>query len=281
MTSQTFFEDNWVEGNIPLVGSGSHAIWLGSIAFDGARAFEGVNPDLDRHCQRLIKSTEVLGMEPTFSAEEIQELALDGIKKFGPRSELYIRPMFWADGAINLLTPDPKSTKFALTIFEAPMPDGTGFSCCLSQFRRPGLESSPTDAKAACHYPNSSRALIESQSRGYQNPVMLDGLGHVAEFATSNIWIVKDGIAITPSPNGSFLNGITRQRIIRLMTNEGLYFEERTIKPEELLEADEIFNTGNYGKVQPVIRYEDKTLDVGPVYRRIRELYWDYAHKIK
>ena len=65
-----------------MVGSGSHAIWLGSIAFDGARAFEGVNPDLDRHCQRLIKSTEVLGMEPTFSAEEIQELALDGIKKF-------------------------------------------------------------------------------------------------------------------------------------------------------------------------------------------------------
>ena len=110
---------------------------------------------------------------------------------------------------------------------------------------------------------------------------MLDGLGHVAEFATSNIWIVKDGIAITPSPNGSFLNGITRQRIISLMTNEGLYFEERTIKPEELLEADEIFNTGNYGKVQPVIRYEDKALDVGPVYRKIRELYWDYAHKIR
>ena len=137
MTSQTFFEDNWVEGNIPLVGSGSHAIWLGSIAFDGARAFEGVNPDLDRHCQRLIKSTEVLGMEPTFSAEEIQELALDGIKKFGPRSELYIRPMFWADSALDVVIPDPESTKFALTIFEATMPDNTGFSCSLSQYRRP------------------------------------------------------------------------------------------------------------------------------------------------
>ena len=72
MTSQTFFEDNWIEGNVPLVGSGSHAIWLGSIAFDGARAFEGVKPDLDQHCQRLVKSTEVLGMEPKNSAEEIK-----------------------------------------------------------------------------------------------------------------------------------------------------------------------------------------------------------------
>ncbi|NNE82498.1 MAG: branched-chain amino acid aminotransferase [Alphaproteobacteria bacterium] len=278
MVSQTYIDGDWIEGNVPLIGADSHAIWLGSITFDGARAFEGVTPDLDRHCQRLINSTKVMNMEPMLSAGEIEELALDGIKQFAPGSALYIRPMFWADAALDVLVPDPESTKFALTIFEAAMPTGAGFSCCLSNYRRPGPESAPTDAKASCHYPNSSRALVEARKRGYQNPVMRDGLGHVAEFATSNIWIVKDGIAITPVPNGSFLNGITRQRLIELMRADGMQVEERTVRVEDLMTADEIFNTGNYGKVQPVIRYEDRDLQPGPVYQRTRELYWDFAH---
>lgn len=278
MVSQTYVDGDWIEGNVPLIGADSHAIWLGSITFDGARAFEGVTPDLDRHCDRLINSTKVMNMEPMLSAGEIEELALDGVKRFAPESALYIRPMFWADAALDVLVPDPESTRFALTVFEAAMPTGAGFSCCLSTYRRPGPETAPTDAKASCHYPNSSRALIEARNRGFQNPVMRDGLGHVAEFATSNIWIVKDGVAITPVPNGSFLNGITRQRLIELMRADGIPVVERTVRVEELLEADEIFNTGNYGKVQPVTRYEDRDLQPGPVYRRTRELYWDFAH---
>ncbi|MCZ6589399.1 MAG: branched-chain amino acid aminotransferase [Alphaproteobacteria bacterium] len=278
MVSQTYVDGDWIEGNVPLIGADSHAIWLGSITFDGARAFEGVTPDLDRHCDRLINSTKVMNMEPMLSAGEIEELALDGVKRFAPESALYIRPMFWADAALDVLVPDPESTRFALTVFEAAMPTGAGFSCCLSTYRRPGPETAPTDAKASCHYPNSSRALIEARNRGFQNPVMRDGLGHVAEFATSNIWIVKDGVAITPVPNGSFLNGITRQRLIELMRADGMPVVERTVRVEELLEADEIFNTGNYGKVQPVTRYEDRDLQPGPVYQRTRELYWDFAH---
>ena len=278
MASRTYVDGDWVEGNVPLIGADSHAIWLGSITFDGARAFEGVTPALDRHCQRLVNSTKVMNMEPMLSAGEIEELALDGIKRFAPASALYIRPMFWADAALDVLVPDPDSTKFALTIFEATMPTGAGFSCCLSPYRRPSPESAPTDAKASCHYPNSSRALIEARKRGFQNPIMRDGAGHIAEFATSNIWIVKDGVAITPVPNGSFLNGITRQRLIELMRADGMTVVERTVRVEELMEADEIFNTGNYGKVQPVTRYEDRDLQPGPVYQRTRELYWDFAH---
>ena len=139
-------------------------------------------------------------------------------------------------------------------------------------------ELAPTDAKASCHYPNSSRAIIDARDRGFDNPVMRDALGHVAEFATANIWIVRDGVAITPVPNGSFLNGITRQRLIQLMRDDGIEVQERTVEAGELLEADEIFNSGNYGKVQPVIQYEDRRLQPGPIYRRARELYWDFAH---
>jgi len=278
MASWTYVDGDWVAGNVPLIGADTHAIWLGSIAFDGARAFEGVIPDLDRHCQRLVNSATALSMKASLSAGEIEEIALDGVKRFAPDSALYIRPMFWAESALDLLVPNPDDTRFALTLFEAAMPKGAGFSCCLSSYRRPGPESSPTDAKASCHYPNSARAIIEARRRGFQNPVMRDALGHIAEFASANIWIVRDGVAITPVPNGSFLNGITRQRMIELLRAAGIHVVERTVGVDELLVADEIFNTGNYGKVQPVIRYEDRELQPGPIYRRARELYWDFAH---
>lgn len=278
MAAKTFIDGDWHDGNVPVIGATSHAIWLGSIAFDGARAFEGVTPDLDRHCQRAVNSARAMHLESPLSAEEIEEVARDGIARFGDGAELYIRPMLYADSGMGLLAPDPASTRFVLTVFDAPMPTGDGFSCCLSPYRRPGPETAPTDAKASCHYPNSSRAIIDARERGFMNPVMCDSLGHVAEFATANIWIVRDGVAITPVPNGSFLNGITRQRLIGLLREDGIEVEERTVHTAELLEADEIFNSGNYGKVQPVTRYEDRQLQAGPIYRRARELYWDFAH---
>lgn len=278
MASITYIDGDWHEGNVPVIGATSHAIWLGSIAFDGARAFENVTPDLDRHCERVVNSARSLHLESPLTAGEIMEIGLDGVRRFGPDAEVYIRPMLYADAGVGLLAPDPESTRFVLTVFDAPMPDGAGFSSCLSPFRRPTAETAPTDAKASCHYPNSSRAIVDARNRGFQNPVMCDAMGHVAEFATANIWIAKDGVAITPVPNESFLNGITRQRLIKLMRDDGIEVQERTVQVSELLEADEIFNSGNYGKVQPVTRFEDRKLQPGPIYRRARELYWDFAH---
>lgn len=278
MASITYIDGAWHDGNVPVIGATSHAIWLGSIVFDGARGFENVTPDLDRHCQRVVNSARNLHLESPLTAGEIMDIGLDGVRRFGPDAEVYIRPMLYADAGVGLLAPDPESTRFVLTVFEAPMPDGAGFSSCLSPYRRPTAETAPTEAKASCHYPNSSRAIIDARQRGFQNPVMCDSMGHVAEFATANIWIVKDGVAITPVPNESFLNGITRQRLIGLLRADGIEVQERTVQVRELMDADEIFNSGNYGKVQPVTRFEDRKLPPGPVYRRARELYWDFAH---
>lgn len=278
MAAITYIDGDWHDGNVPVIGATSHAIWLGSIAFDGARAFEKVTPDLDRHCERVINSARSLQLKSPLTAGEIMEIGLDGVRRFGPDAEVYIRPMLYADAGLGLLAPDPDSTRFVLTVFDAPMPDGEGFSTCLSPFRRPTAETAPTDAKASCHYPNSSRAIVDARNRGFQNPVMCDSMGHVAEFATANIWIVKDGVAITPVPNETFLNGITRQRLIKLMREDGIEVQERTVRVSELHDADEIFNSGNYGKVQPVTRYEDRKLQPGPIYRRARELYWAFAH---
>ena len=100
----------------------------------------------------------------------------------------------------------------------------------LSPFRRPTAESAPVDAKAACLYPNNSRALIEAQARGFGNCLMLDMLGNVAEFGNSNVFMAKDGVVYTPAPNGTFLNGITRQRVIGLLRADGVTVVETTLR---------------------------------------------------
>src|SRR5690242_12531123 len=93
----TYIDGVWREGNPPLMGPLSHATWLSSIVFDGARAFEGVAPDLDKHCQRVVNSAKALGLAPMLTAGEIEELCRDGIRQFPEGSELYIRPFFFAE----------------------------------------------------------------------------------------------------------------------------------------------------------------------------------------
>jgi branched-chain amino acid aminotransferase len=272
----TYIDGTWREGNPPLLGPLTHATWLSSIVFDGARAFEGVAPDLDKHCQRVVASAKSLGLAPMLSAGEIEELAREGIRRFPHGSELYIRPFFFAEEGFIL--PLPESTRFALTLYEVPMPKPNGFSACISSYRRPAPDQAPTDAKASCLYPNSARALREALGKGFDNAIVLDPSGNVAEFTTSNLFIVKGGVAITPIPNGTFLAGVTRARVMQLLRETGVPVQERVVRREDVLEADEVFSAGNYGKVLPVTRVEKRDLQPGPVYRRAREMYWEWAH---
>lgn len=273
----SWINGEWVAGNPAIVGPMSHALWMSSVVFDGARAFGGVMPDLDLHCARVIRSAEALGLEPMLTAGEIAELAWDGVRRFSRQAELYVRPMFYAEE--GFVSADPQSTRFVLTIHEAPLPVPTGFSACLSSYHRPTPSSAPTMAKASCLYPNASLALTEAKKRGFQQAIMLDMLGNVAEFATSNLFIARNGVVRTPVPNGCFLNGITRQRVIALLRADGLTVEEVTLTPDDVLNADEVFSTGNYAKVGPVTRVEDREFSIGPVASRARALYWEYAFR--
>ncbi len=278
MQSYTYIDGDWHAGNPPLIGAMDHAAWLGSIVFDGARAFDGVTPDLDRHCARLVRSAQAMGLKSMLAPGEIMDVALDGIGKFPKGVALYIKPMLFATSGMHLLCPDPDSTRFAMVMFEAPLPEPNGFSACVSSYRRPTRESAPTDAKASCHYPNGARAVKEAVDQGFTNAVLRDALGNVAEFATANLFLAKDGVCVTPYPNGTFLNGVTRQRVIELLRTEGVTVEERVVPVDELATADEIFSTGNYSKVMPLTRMGDRDLQPGPIFRRARELYWDFAH---
>jgi branched-chain amino acid aminotransferase len=272
-----YVDGQWVEGNPQILGPKSHAVWLGSTVFDGARAFKGVAPDLDRHCVRAVVSAEVIGLAPMLSGTEIEKLAWEGIRKFPQDAELYVCPMFFAEA--GFIVPALERTRFVLTVSPAPIPPPDGFSASLSSFRRPAPDMAPTQAKASCLYPNVARSVTEATSKGFDTAVVLDLDGNVAEFAYANLFMVKDGEAHTPAINDTFLNGITRQRVIQLLTDTGVSVHKRTITFAELEKADELFGSGNYYKVAPSTRLEDRTLQPGPIYTKARELYFGFAEK--
>ena len=265
----------WHEGNVALLGPMDHAFWMSSVVFDGARAYQGLAPDLDLHCQRLFASAATMGLRPKIAVETVIDLCRQGVRKFPADAELYVRPAFYARAGFVVAEPD--STEFALAVHEAPLPEASGFSACLSTRRRPSRDAAPTDAKASCLYPNVSLALAEARARGFDSAVVLDPNGNVAEFATSNLWFARDGVAYTPAENGTFLPGITRRRVKALLREAGVETVERAISFTELLEADEVFSTGNYAKVSPVTRVEDRDFQPGPVAAKAHALYAEFA----
>ncbi|AVT78615.1 aminotransferase [Rhodopseudomonas palustris] len=275
----TFFEGKWHDGNVPIMGPRTHAAWLGSMVFDGARAFEGVTPDLDRHLARINWSAANFKLNALVDQPTWLGLVQDGLKRFAGSAELYIRPMYWAQNGVGGgVLFDPDTTNWCLCIYEAPMPKPTGLSITLSPFRRPTAESAPVEAKAGCLYPNNSRAMMEAKSRGFDNCLLRDMLGHIAELGNSNIFMAKDGVVYTPAANGTFLSGITRQRVIELLRGDGVTVIERSLSYRDFETADEIFASGNFAKVQPIIRIDDRSLQPGPFYAKARKLYWEFAH---
>jgi branched-chain amino acid aminotransferase len=274
----TYYDGAWHEGNVAIFGPRTHSAWLGSSVFDGARAFGGVTPDIERHCARVNASAIKMGLKAITTLDAWLSLVKEGVRKFGPSPELYIRPMYWAEsGGPTSVDPDPESTQWCLTLYDAPMPEPKGASIALSPFRRPTVDCMPVDAKAGCLYPNNARALIEAGKRGFDNCLLRDFLGNVAELATANIFMAKDGIVFTPVPNGTFLAGITRSRVIGLLRQSGVEVVEKTLAYADFETADELWSCGNYAKVSPITRIDERILPMGPLYSKTRQLYWDFA----
>lgn len=265
----------WTTEETPILSTKDNAFWMGNTVFDGARYFEGCIPDLDRHCARVIVSAKRMLLEPKIDAGALYDLCCEGVKQFPEDSELYIRPMFFPRG--GFVVPDAKTTECAIVIHRLPLPDASGQTACITPFRRPYPDMAPTDAKAACLYPNMQRAIAHANSRGFDMAIIHKTDGSIAEFASANLMMVKNGRIFTAGPDGTFLTGITRARVMQLLSADGNPVTETTISEDDLLNADEVFSTGNYGKVVPVAKIEDRTYGVGPVTMHVRELYWDFA----
>jgi branched-chain amino acid aminotransferase len=276
---KTYFDGAWHDGDIPIMRAADHGSWLGTTVFDGARRFEGVTPDLDAHCARVNRSAEALMITPMVEAADMVAIVKDGLAAYAPDAAVYIRPMYWAlEGGDLGVAPKEGATGFAVCLEQIPMADpATSTTLTRTRFRRPVLEDAVVNAKAGCLYPNNARMLVEARSKGFGNALVADAMGNVAETATANVFMVRDGVVFTPIANGTFLAGITRSRHIANLRADGVEVVETVLGFRDFEEADEVFLSGNMTKVTPVTRFEDTHYQVGPMTRRVRELYWDWA----
>jgi len=276
---RTYFNGQWHDGDTPIMRAADHGAWLGSSVFDGARMLNGWVPDLEAHCARVNRSAEALMLTPTISTAQMVEIAREGLRAYPAGTPIYIRPMYWGiDGDPTAIIPSQDATGFALCLEEIPMPpEGATTTLTTTRFRRPVLESSVVNAKAGCLYPNNARMLAEARAKGFGNALVADAMGNVAETATANVFMVKDGEVFTPIPNGTFLAGITRARHIANMRADGIPLHETVLGFSDFQDADEIFLSGNMAKVTPVSAFEETQYQTGPMTRRVREMYWDWA----
>jgi len=278
-TIRTYFKGTWHQGDLPVMNAADHGSWLGTTVFDGARFVNGLTPDLDKHCARTNRSAQALMINPTVAADDMEQIVLDGLRGFEPGAAVYIRPMYWAiHGDSTGIVPTPEETGFAISLEQIPMaPEGASTTLTRTRFRRPVLESAVVDAKAGCLYPNNARMIAEAKSKGFGNALVADAMGNVAETGSANVFMVKDGEVFTPIPNGTFLAGITRARHIDNLRADGVTVHETVLSFEDFHGADEVFMSGNMNKVTPVTAFDDTRYDIGPMTKRVKELYWDWA----
>jgi branched-chain amino acid aminotransferase len=276
---RTYFEGTWHEGDAMIMRAADHGSWLGTTVFDGARYFDGIAPDLEAHLARVNRSAEALMITPSVTTEEMLEITWEGLRLYPKEAAVYIRPMYWAiEGGDLGIVPKPGSTGFAISLEEIPLaPAEASTTLTTTRFRRPTLDCAVVNAKAGCLYPNNARMLAEARAKGFGNALVADVMGNVAESASANVFMVKDGEVFTPIPNGTFLAGITRARHIANLTADGVKVHETVLSFDDFRAADEVFLSGNLNKVTPVTAFDDVHYAHGPITKRTRQLYWDWA----
>lgn len=217
---------------------------------------------------------------PTISTADMVEVVKEGLASYPKDTAVYIRPMYWAlEGGDLGIVPKPGATGFAISLEEIPMaPQTASTTLTTTRFRRPVMEDAVVNAKAGCLYPNNARMLAEARAKGFGNALVADALGNVAETSSANVFMVRDGEVFTPIANGCFLAGITRARHIANMKADGITVHETVLTFDDFRKADEVFLSGNMMKVTPVSEFDGTMYNSGPMTRRVRELYWDWAH---
>ncbi|MCY4006989.1 MAG: branched-chain amino acid aminotransferase [Rhodobacteraceae bacterium] len=276
---RTYFQGKWHDEDVLIMRAADHGSWLGSTVFDGARYAHGLTPDLLAHCQRLNDSAMAMSITPIHRAEEIAEIAREGLQRYPKDAAVYIRPMYWAlHGGPLAVLPKPGATAFCICLEELPLADPEkSVRLTRTRFERPVIASSIVNAKTGCLYPNNARMLAEANEKGFDNALVADALGNVAEAATANVFMTRDGEVLTPAANGTFLAGVTRKRIIQLLREAGYRVSETILTFEDFHRAEEVFLTGNLSKVTTVSQFENTHYQPGPIAKAARRLYWEWA----
>ena len=262
----------WMNGNfIPWEKATSHIISQGlhyaSAVFEGERAYNGKIFKSEEHTKRFFKSAEIIGIEIPFSEDEINHAKDELIKKMNYK-DCYVRPLAWRGGEQMGISTSNSNINVAIAVWDDwasyfNIEDRkAGLQLITSPWRRPAPDTAPYEAKASGPYIICTMSKEFAEKKGYHDALMLDYRGYVAEGTGANIFFIKDNNIHTPIPD-CFLNGITRQAVIKMATDQRFIITEKHILPDEIANFDEAFLTGTAAEITPIRSIDDITFTTG------------------
>lgn len=268
----------WRDANVHVL---THALHYASSVFEGQRAYEGEIFKLREHCERLHKSANILGFEIPWSAEEIGA-ACKEVLKANNLVDAYMRPVAWLGSERMGVSPTGTRAHVAIAAWEwgkyfTPEQAGKGIRLTIAPWRRPAPYTAPVHSKASGLYMIAMLSRKHAEDTGFDDALMFDWRGQVAEATGANVFFVRDGALHTPTPD-CFLNGITRQTIIDLARRRGIEVHERAIWPEELESFEQMFLTGSAAEITPVGSVGPWNFEFGELTRQIDKDYDDLVH---
>jgi len=263
----------WRDANVHIL---THALHYASSVFEGVRAYDGHIFELSWHSRRLRESARILGFDLPWSVEEIDAACIEALKANG-LTDAYVRPVAWRGSEQMGVSAQKTKPHLAIACWYWGTyldPGAGGLKLDIAPWRRPAPFTAPVQAKAAGLYMIATMSKHHAEARGFQDALMFDYRGQVAEATGANAFFVKDGVLYTPTPD-CFLNGITRQTVIKLAKRRGIEVVERAIWPEELEGFEQFFLTGSAAEVVPVGSAGPWNFEVGDLTRQIQKDYSD------
>lgn len=263
----------WTDARLHVL---SHAMHYASSVFEGERAYGGVIFKGHEHHLRLKQSAEILDFTVPYSVEEI-DAAADAVVAANKLTDAYVRPVAWRGSEMMGVSAQATKINVAIAAWEwpayfSPELKAKGIRLDMAPWRRPAPDSAPTQSKAAGLYMICTMSKHAAERKGFQDALMLDYRGLVAEATGANVFLVIDGQIHTPVPD-CFLNGITRRTVIALARREGFEVIERQIALEDLDKASEIFLTGTAAEVTPVGEIDGRHYNPGRVCHSLVDAY--------
>ncbi len=264
---------DWKDAKLHVL---SHGLHYASSVFEGVRAYGGKIFKLEEHTERLYKSAELLGFEIPYSQQELNRIQIEILEKEG-LTDAYLRPVAWRGSEMMGISAQENKINVAIAAWEWPSyfsPEDRlkGLRLKTAEWRRPDPRTIPCVAKAAGLYMICTLSKHKVEKEGYQDAMMLDFEGYVAEATGANIFFIKDGAIHTPTPD-CFLNGITRQTVVDLAKRRGIEVIERKIRPEELGDFEECFLTGTAVEVTPVSAIDNYSFTPGTITKTLMDDY--------
>ena|SRR5436190_5551568 len=292
-----YFEGEWVPMRDAKVSIMTHAFMYGTATFEGIRGYWNADEGrlyglkIREHVERLRQSCRILLMQDVPSVDELSGLIVETVRRNGFREDVYIRPSFYkSTAAIGVRLHDLENQLYVITLpFGNYIDTESGVRVMTSSWRRNADEALPARGKIVGGYVNMAFQKTEAELNGFDEAIVLTGGGHVNEASAANVFMVRDGVALTPPVSDDLLEGVTRKAIMELLANEGVRVEERSIDRSELYVADEAFLCGTGVQVSPIIEIDHRPMgsgQIGPIGRLVRDRYFDavrgrlpeYAH---